>query len=640
MPALPNAELAVMELLWRKGRITGRQIIDRLYADAPKPQHGTVQRLLQRLAAKGFVVRDRSLGISVFSPAISRDGLRQRPAGVARKPAHPGLAGADDHPPGRRQQAVARRDREAAPHSGGGGMTGVLLQIGATKLAVSVVLAGVVWIVHRRVGRPAVSYPLWLLVLVTLLVPAVVSLPVLPVAPVVAPPPVVPLAAPSVGAPEVVLAEATFDSSTGPRLGALAQPGLAILWLVGTVGLLGWTLARTIGFRRTLTRALRPAPAWLQEQAAVIGRDLGLARIPELRTTSARVTPMVWWTGGKVLVLIPTFLLTELSREELRAILAHELAHVRRRDHLVRWVEWLACSAFWWNPVAWWARHQLRIAEESCCDQLAVGAARSCPRTYANALLRVVASTAEPPGFRPPLPASAAGGVGRMKALERRIRMIVSTDNRSPAPRWVRAATWMAVMCALPFGLIYCDRPTAPTAPMAADEETTADPAEGAVLDSPDELFATLHELVDNLSRREAEIQERIREAVESGELSERRGRELSAYVTGAASGRLSRYALDHAISGEEEQAAASWLIARSAERNRGLWIGDYSSRISTTDLQSPELRATLAEMQELIAEIGRTPDAKERFGEWRGRIVELNAKVRGALGRHVEGEW
>ena len=73
MPALPNAELAVMELLWTKGRLTGRQIIDRLYADAPKPQHGTVQRLLQRLAAKGFVVRDRSLGISVFSPAISRD---------------------------------------------------------------------------------------------------------------------------------------------------------------------------------------------------------------------------------------------------------------------------------------------------------------------------------------------------------------------------------------------------------------------------------------------------------------------------------------------------------------------------------------------------------------------------------------
>lgn len=73
IPALPNAELAVMELLWRKDRATARQIRDRLYPDTSKPQHGTVQRLLQRLAAKGFVDRDRDLGISVFSPAISRD---------------------------------------------------------------------------------------------------------------------------------------------------------------------------------------------------------------------------------------------------------------------------------------------------------------------------------------------------------------------------------------------------------------------------------------------------------------------------------------------------------------------------------------------------------------------------------------
>lgn len=73
IPALPNSELAVMDLLWRKGRLTALQIRDRLYPDASKPQHGTVQRLLQRLAAKDFLVRDRGLGISLFSPAISRD---------------------------------------------------------------------------------------------------------------------------------------------------------------------------------------------------------------------------------------------------------------------------------------------------------------------------------------------------------------------------------------------------------------------------------------------------------------------------------------------------------------------------------------------------------------------------------------
>ena len=51
-------------------------------------------------------------------------------------------------------------------------------------------------------------------------------------------------------------------------------------------------------------------------------------------------------------------------------IVAHELAHVRRRDYLVRWVEWLACVCFWWNPVVWWAQRNLRAMEEICCDDL------------------------------------------------------------------------------------------------------------------------------------------------------------------------------------------------------------------------------------------------------------------------------
>ena len=73
MQTLPNSELAVMELLWRKGRLTARQILEQLYPDVARPQHGTVQRLLQRLQAKGFVARDRDLGVNTFSPAITRD---------------------------------------------------------------------------------------------------------------------------------------------------------------------------------------------------------------------------------------------------------------------------------------------------------------------------------------------------------------------------------------------------------------------------------------------------------------------------------------------------------------------------------------------------------------------------------------
>jgi predicted transcriptional regulator len=72
-PPLADAELAIMDLLWQTAApMTARQIREQLYPDAAKAQHGTVQRLLQRLEDKGYVDRDRSLFVHLFSPAISR----------------------------------------------------------------------------------------------------------------------------------------------------------------------------------------------------------------------------------------------------------------------------------------------------------------------------------------------------------------------------------------------------------------------------------------------------------------------------------------------------------------------------------------------------------------------------------------
>ncbi len=71
--SLANAELAVMELLWEHDRLTARQIRERLYPSVSRAQHGTVQRLLQRLEDKGFVERDRGLAVHLFSAVVSRE---------------------------------------------------------------------------------------------------------------------------------------------------------------------------------------------------------------------------------------------------------------------------------------------------------------------------------------------------------------------------------------------------------------------------------------------------------------------------------------------------------------------------------------------------------------------------------------
>ncbi|MBI9015710.1 MAG: BlaI/MecI/CopY family transcriptional regulator [Phycisphaerae bacterium] len=69
---LANAELAIMNLLWQEENLTARQIREKLYPDSNKAQHGTVQRLLQRLEEKGFIQRDRSLSVHIFAAVISR----------------------------------------------------------------------------------------------------------------------------------------------------------------------------------------------------------------------------------------------------------------------------------------------------------------------------------------------------------------------------------------------------------------------------------------------------------------------------------------------------------------------------------------------------------------------------------------
>jgi predicted transcriptional regulator len=70
---LANAELSVMELLWDHGSLTARQIQDKLYGESDRSQHGTVQRLLQRLEDKELVEREKVGAANAFSTRISRE---------------------------------------------------------------------------------------------------------------------------------------------------------------------------------------------------------------------------------------------------------------------------------------------------------------------------------------------------------------------------------------------------------------------------------------------------------------------------------------------------------------------------------------------------------------------------------------
>ncbi len=69
-PALANAELSVMKLLWKTDGMTARGLREELYPESTKAQHGTVQRLLQRLEDKGFVQRNKDQSTHIFKARI------------------------------------------------------------------------------------------------------------------------------------------------------------------------------------------------------------------------------------------------------------------------------------------------------------------------------------------------------------------------------------------------------------------------------------------------------------------------------------------------------------------------------------------------------------------------------------------
>jgi len=280
---------------------------------------------------------------------------------------------------------------------------------------------------------------------------------------------------------------------------------LVTVWLLGSVVALARSLLRVFRFNRLLLANSENAPQDLQAEAERLASRLGLTTIAEVCTTSARISPMVWWTGGQVRVVIPTALLDQMKAAQWRWVLAHELAHVRRRDYMVRWLEWLVCVCFWWNPVVWWARHNLRATEKICCDALVVSGLNPKSGVYAKSLLTAIECLARPL-LHPPAMASEINSGGY---LEKRFKMIVSgTINTS---RWLQACVLLCVTVVIPFGLAYAQE----------------DDRDKRVVE--DKQSSTARE--DKRGTEYRAIKARIRADVEAGEITEEQGQAgLDAY--------------------------------------------------------------------------------------------------------------
>ncbi len=207
---------------------------------------------------------------------------------------------------------------------------------------------------------------------------------------------------------------------------------LTLGWLCGTVVFLGRTAVAFVGAGRLRrnAREILPLPAIARKTLASL--KMANRRVRLFASEQIKTPAVIGFFAPAI--LLPAALLAGAPPELLRAVLAHELAHIRRWDYLVNLGQMLVESLLFFNPFVWWISRQMRQEREACCDQIAAMHCGSHSR-YLEALMTCVAEAS---------PVAAVAATGGERTLLDRARRLLDPGYR-PAMR-MRGVTFAAVL--------------------------------------------------------------------------------------------------------------------------------------------------------------------------------------------------
>ena len=277
----------------------------------------------------------------------------------------------------------------------------------------------------RRRVRAAVRYGLWLVLLAKLLLPPSLALPTsaawwLFPATATRKPPTARFVV-SYGSdtdPRPPLQPAPVFTPPRPSLSAAAW--IVPVWGALSFGLLVWMTARWRQVARDVKRAA-PAPAWLDELFNVAKSSIGLRRAVRLRVTDQAMSPAVCGLFRPV-ILLSQSLVQKLPPAQLRAVLLHELTHLRRGDVWMNCAQALVQIVYWWHPLLWFANARIRRVREEAVDDAVMLTLRDEAETYAPTLLEVAKLA-----FHRPLASLGLVGILESRsALRQRIERLVN----------------------------------------------------------------------------------------------------------------------------------------------------------------------------------------------------------------------
>lgn len=216
--------------------------------------------------------------------------------------------------------------------------------------------------------------------------------------------------------------------STAPPLTSRLVPSLVALWAIGALTILAIGLTQSIRFHSRLRSSRGKPLTGCEELLRHCQALLKVRRRITLLESSAVQSPVICGLW-RLRLLLPVDMRETFSREELRHVFLHELAHVKRHDLWLNWLLALLQAVHWFNPVIWFGFRRLRADRELACDEIALEhTGDGAPRRYGETILKLLEGL--------PRPTTGPGIVGILEdnhQMKRRIRMIAGFR---PTRRW------------------------------------------------------------------------------------------------------------------------------------------------------------------------------------------------------------
>jgi beta-lactamase regulating signal transducer with metallopeptidase domain/type II secretory pathway component GspD/PulD (secretin) len=305
----------------------------------------------------------------------------------------------------------------------------------------------------RRKLRASIRYALWLVVLVKLCVPPTLALPTSPAWWLQkTPPPIAAKAEPHYtvtydNGPLSEIPQASLPVFVPPKPAMMNSAWLLIASAAVSSALLGWLLVRWWQITRQVRRAaISERMAALADEAQKI---VGLKFKVQVKLTTNSMSPAVCGLFRPA-ILIPQSLAENFSDEQLRAVLLHELIHLRRRDVWLNFLQSLLQIFYWWHPLVWLANARIRQVREEAVDDAVMLVLRDEAETYAPTLLEVAKLALN----RPLASLGLVGILESRHALRQRIERLV--DFRPPRQAGLTLVSLLGILAftavAVPMG--------------------------------------------------------------------------------------------------------------------------------------------------------------------------------------------